>query len=51
MSTKEEVSDWAKADLQAMREKLGELDWEEEFGEFPSLGGQGTSPCGRQATS
>ena len=34
VSTKEEVSDWAKADLQAMREKLGELDWEEEFGEF-----------------
>ena len=34
MSTKEEVPDWAKADLQAMKQKLGEVEWEEEFGDL-----------------
>ena len=34
VSTKEEVPDWAKADLQAMKQKLGEVEWEEEFGEM-----------------
>ena len=34
VSTKEEVPDWAKADMQAMREKLGQIRWEEEFGQL-----------------
>jgi hypothetical protein len=37
VSTKEEVPDWAKADMQAMRNKLGEVVWGEEFGQ---LGGE-----------
>ena len=28
------MPDWAKADLQAMKQKLGEVEWEEEFGEI-----------------
>ena len=36
-TTKEEVPDWAKANLEEMRRKLGEVDWEEEFG---VLGGE-----------
>ena len=32
-STKEEVPDWAKANMQDMRVKLGEVNWEEEFGQ------------------
>ena len=34
VSTKEEVPDWARADLQGMREKLGMVVWEEEFGQL-----------------
>ena len=26
-SSKEEVPDWAKADMKAMRDKLGEVEW------------------------
>ena len=33
-STKEEVPDWAKADMKAMRDKLGEVEWGEEFGQL-----------------
>ena len=34
VATKEEVPDWAKADLQAMKEKLGGIGWEVEFGQL-----------------
>ena len=34
VSTKEEVPDWAKAYMQAMRDKLGEVVWGEEFGQL-----------------
>ena len=33
-SSREEVPDWAKANMEGMREKLGEVDWEEEFGQM-----------------
>ena len=33
-STKEEVPDWSKADMKAMRDKLGEVAWGEEFGQL-----------------
>ena len=31
-TTKDEVPDWVKADMQAMRMKLGEVEWVAEFG-------------------
>jgi hypothetical protein len=37
-STKEEVPDWAKADMRGMKEKLWEVDWEEEFRELGGVG-------------
>ena len=33
-SSREEVPDWAKANMEGMREKLGEVDWEVEFGQM-----------------
>ena len=33
-STKEEVPDWAKANMQEMKTKLGEVVWGDEFGEM-----------------
>ena len=33
-STKEEVPDWSKADMKAMRDTLGEVAWGEEFGQL-----------------
>ena len=34
VSSKEEVPDWEKADLQGMREKLETFEWEEEFAQL-----------------
>ena len=50
-SSKEEVPDWGKADMQKMKAKLSELEWEDEVRE---LGGgeamdkleQATGHCG-----
>ena len=36
-SSKEEVPDWAKGDMDALRERLGEVDWEAEFGQKAGL--------------
>ena len=36
-SSKEEVPDWAKADMKAMRDKLGEVEWGEEFGQLDGV--------------
>ena len=33
-TTKEQVPDWAKANMQEMRVRLGNVDWEQEFGEM-----------------
>ena len=36
-SSKEEVPDWAKADMKALRDKLGEVEWETEFNQLTGL--------------
>jgi hypothetical protein len=36
-SSKEEVPDWAKADMDALSDRLGEVDWMTEFGQLDGL--------------